>query len=159
MLQSTFYTTLYQTRQPEQRGIAGPLPVASTMPSKMTTISKSSFSSWPWDMSQKAEGGSISWEMTNGETRKRRSSPVSKPTLMSVWSSGMNSPGGRTERNRVWERDRRRGCNAATKHNQGAVNAVEEPSLAKHPPPPPPHWRGRISAPWTATVPTRRSSH
>lgn len=59
-------------------------PVASTIPSRMTTISKSSFSSWACDMSQKGERASISWEITNGETRKRRSSPVSKPTLMSV---------------------------------------------------------------------------
>lgn len=58
----------------------------------MTTISKSSFSSWACDMSQKGECASISWEMTSGDTRKRRSSPVSKPTLMSVWSSGINSP-------------------------------------------------------------------
>lgn len=69
-------------------------PVASTIPSRMTTISKSSFSSCACDMSQKGECASISWEITNGETRKRRSSPVSKPTLMSVWSRGINSPEG-----------------------------------------------------------------
>lgn len=67
-------------------------PVASTMPSRITTISKSSFSNWACDMSQNGERESISWEMTNGDTRNKRSSPVSKPTLISVWSKGINSP-------------------------------------------------------------------
>ncbi|PKU27333.1 hypothetical protein llap_22363 [Limosa lapponica baueri] len=62
------------------------------MPSRMTTISKSSFSSWCRETSQKGLRSSISWLMMRGETRKRRSSPVSKPTLRSVWSRGMNSP-------------------------------------------------------------------
>lgn len=89
------FTKLPQTPQLAFAGFClNPVsPVASTMPSKMTTISKSSFSSWACDMSQKAECASISWEITSGETRKRRSSPVSKPTLMSVWFRGMNSPG------------------------------------------------------------------
>ncbi len=68
------------------------IPVASTMPSNMTTISNSSFSICARDISQKGLFSLISWEIMRGDTRKRRSSPVSKPMLMSVWLSGMNSP-------------------------------------------------------------------
>ncbi|EDL83299.1 rCG22762 [Rattus norvegicus] len=50
--------------------------------------------------------------MMRGDTRKRRSSPVSKPTLMSVWFKGMNSPSlvcrdlislARMEASTIWE--------------------------------------------------------
>ncbi len=67
-------------------------PVASTIPSRMTTISNSSRACCSWEMSQKGLFLLISWQIISGDTRNSRSSPVSKPTLMSVWFRGMNSP-------------------------------------------------------------------
>ncbi|TNN61995.1 hypothetical protein EYF80_027830 [Liparis tanakae] len=51
-------------------------PVASTIPSRITTTSSSSRVRWAWETSQKGLLWLISWQMMSGDTRKSLSSPV-----------------------------------------------------------------------------------
>lgn len=70
------------------------LPVVSTIPSRMTTISNCSLLSDRCEREKKGLSELISWQMVKGETKNSWSAPVPNPTSSSHWSSGRNSPSG-----------------------------------------------------------------